>query len=744
MTDPFSLAAGSFAVLGVAGEICRSVKELYTFLEGIKSAPREIQQLKAQLLDLDVIVADVKDYWAESQAQSGSGQHVVVPTFISSLDGFKTELEVLRSSLKLNSAGKPDIGERIKWVLLKEQKIVQSMQRLESHKTTLIAALTIVGRRNDVVLHREIGALKTELEGLLLKREATPKRIFQVPSTSSDFFTGRKKELNFIEQTLAKPSTVQHRAVIWGCAGAGKTQLALAYAYRHEKDYDAVFWVSASSSDAMQRSFAGLSRHLVLPEGDDPDLDQSPSSQQKAVMAVMTWLRQKSSWLLIIDNADNLKEINIKSYFPTTTQGHIIITSRNRQSIAFGLGIELGEMDAEEAKELLLARAGLDSPDQEDQFEAASIVKSLGYLALAIDHAGAYIQSVCGTLEDYHEQFKNNRAETLKDKPAVSTYEESVFRTFEISYEKIQERNPVAASLLLILCFLDQECADESLMVTTAGEVIDILRPHLSDKVKYNAALRELLEFSLIRRKTEGCTRLLTLHPLIHHWCRDRLSPQDQRRWRLKIAICLIVAAVQDKKKHLTLVPHVMYIIRLWMATPSEEDEEDDVKSFCHKVAILICFFYTAWYHQGSMLELSRIGTRVARCLSNTAAEHGLSLLVAMSDFQAIAADYVRMADSAEAIRMAFLEEWLSEPAREILASVRDGNTSYNLPTTLAETFKHVQSDDSEMLAEFLEVVSRQAASQKKWDEALLLARYSELPYEKGGVPITSMQQHSC
>jgi hypothetical protein len=126
----------------------------------------------------------------------------------------------------------------------------------------------------------------------------------------------------------------------------------------------------------------------------------------KAVTAVMTSLQQNNNWLLIIDNADDLKTVNIKCYFPATTRGAIIITSRNRQAASFGTGIELGEMHPMEAKALLLARAGVEAPNEEDDTEAASIVKLLGYLALAIDHAGAYIQSVCGTLEDYMNNSK--------------------------------------------------------------------------------------------------------------------------------------------------------------------------------------------------------------------------------------------------------------------------------------------------------------------------------------------------
>jgi hypothetical protein len=113
-------------------------------------------------------------------------------------------------------------------------------QRLESHKATLIAALTVVGRRNDVVLHRNIGVMRGQLDGLMLKQDEgnkVPRRIFQLPSKLSDFFTGRDKELDLIEKILTEPNTtVQRRVVLWGYAGAGKTQTALSFALKHEKN----------------------------------------------------------------------------------------------------------------------------------------------------------------------------------------------------------------------------------------------------------------------------------------------------------------------------------------------------------------------------------------------------------------------------------------------------------------------------------------------------------------------------
>jgi GTPase SAR1 family protein len=101
------------------------------------------------------------------------------------------------------------------------------------------------------------------------------------------------------------PSSVR-RVVLWGCAGSGKTQLALKYAHEHSIACGPVFWVSASNRETLQKSFAKLRFYLGLPEGMEADLNNNTALQQKAIALVLAWFAQTEevNWLLVIDNAD--------------------------------------------------------------------------------------------------------------------------------------------------------------------------------------------------------------------------------------------------------------------------------------------------------------------------------------------------------------------------------------------------------------------------------------------------------
>lgn len=129
----------------------------------------------------------------------------------------------------------------------------------------------------------------------------------------------------------------------------------------------------------------------------------------------------------MIDNADKSDEVDIQSVIPPINKGNLIITSRNRQAAGLGTAIEIGEMDAEDAVALLFRRAAIHHPAPKEEITGAEIARSLGFLALAIEHAGAYVQSVGGNLQDYLQQFQNNRRDTLEKSPAFSMHKESVF-----------------------------------------------------------------------------------------------------------------------------------------------------------------------------------------------------------------------------------------------------------------------------------------------------------------------------
>ncbi len=122
---------------------------------------------------------------------------------------------------------------------------------------------------------------------------------WNVPFLRNPYFTGRKPLLSRLHSTLAADKTValsQTRAIS-GLGGIGKTQIAIEYAYRYAREYEAVLWVQADSHEVLVSDFARLAQTLELPDKEEKD-------QWRIVSAVKRWLQEHSAWLLILDNAD--------------------------------------------------------------------------------------------------------------------------------------------------------------------------------------------------------------------------------------------------------------------------------------------------------------------------------------------------------------------------------------------------------------------------------------------------------
>ncbi|KAL8999156.1 MAG: hypothetical protein Q9169_001935 [Polycauliona sp. 2 TL-2023] len=468
-------------------------------------------------------------------------------------------------------------------------------------------------------------------------RPSTPeKRVVRIPYLSNSHFIGREKELFCLQAHLADVSSnaEQRRVAVWGPGGAGKTQLVSTYAFRNQSRYSAVFWVNASSDTILRKDYADIAKHLDLglPSGEDP---------QTAINAVRDWFtdHKRGDWLLVIDNADNLKEVNIQPFIPPINKGHVIITSRNRETAELGTGIEIGEMEAEDAMALLFHKAAISHPTSTDELIGAEITHSLGYLALAIEHAGAYVHSAGGTLEEYLQQFQKNRRETLEESPAFSMHKESVFETFTMSFKAVVERSMAAARLLCFMGFLDTEGAREDLILSTDFTQI------VKDEKEFFKGLKVLISFSLIHVKIDAGKKSISLHPLVHYLCRARLNVENQWRWKLRVVIWLFEASVA-MKANMVYFPHVREQMQQMEEIKTLPADGRGRKRIYCCLALLQQHYEFAWQNQGAMAELHRYSETVMKVLEEDLEDQDHLSVVAMVTLVGIQADTLQFMSS--------------------------------------------------------------------------------------------------
>lgn len=198
-------------------------------------------------------------------------------------------------------------------------------------------------------------------------------------------------------------------------------------------------------------------------------------------------------------------------------------------------------MTPEEGALFLLRRANiiepqaqLDSVDETDLAQAIAISELLGNLPLALDQAGAYIEETASPLSDYINLYNTERAQLLKERGSFTVdHPESVVTTWQLSFEKISVTNPAAGDLLRFLAFLSPDAIPEEILTEGADVLGLALQSVVSRSFSLIATLRELLNYSLIRRNPN--TKTLAIHRLVQAVLKDEMDEPTQRLWAERV-----------------------------------------------------------------------------------------------------------------------------------------------------------------------------------------------------------------
>src|SRR5262249_20895239 len=137
--------------------------------------------------------------------------------------------------------------------------------------------------------------------------------------------------------------------------------------------------------------------------------------------AVKSWLQTHTSWLLILDNADDLTLV--REFIPAVFGGHVLLTTRAQTTGKFARRIEVETMPQDVGALFLLRRASRIAPDAQltdavgtEVVRAKEICKELGGLPLALDQAGAYMETSQCSLSDYQQRYSMRRMLLLKQR----------------------------------------------------------------------------------------------------------------------------------------------------------------------------------------------------------------------------------------------------------------------------------------------------------------------------------------
>jgi hypothetical protein len=378
-----------------------------------------------------------------------------------------------------------------------------------------------------------------EVEKLDMLAGAT-RSFFEVPAQRVSHFVNRPKILQRIGEAIEGSGVNPAVLVLTGVGGQGKTQLALEFCRKAAGDYKAIFWIDASSEVSTVRSFEKIVAKICEAGQEFAD---SPAKIAFVKETLRTW---PEPWLLVFDNYDSPQAFrNLTDFFPASygeAKNCILVTSRTALSERLGTCVKVDGLAEDEALELLTSRSP--AAQRSDMQEGKKIAKQLGYLALAIDQAAAYISIRQLPLSLFTEHYEKRKEFILKHTPdSLWEYRTrtgqngngsgenlSVLTTWELSFLQIQgndQEREELGNFLTQSAFLDPTSISEGLFsnffqvcTKAQGEYPSWMSPFLCDgswdSFQFQDAIIGLMNLSLIQTVSftnDGVH--FSLHPLI-------------------------------------------------------------------------------------------------------------------------------------------------------------------------------------------------------------------------------------
>ncbi|MFD8422276.1 FxSxx-COOH system tetratricopeptide repeat protein [Streptomyces sp. NPDC059466] len=351
-------------------------------------------------------------------------------------------------------------------------------------------------------------------------RSAQPRIWGNIPPRNPNF-TGRVDLLEQLSDRLRREGTTTVLPeAIHGMGGVGKTQLAIEYAYRHQSEYDIVWWIPAERPGQIGQALVELAQRLGLGTSAEANI------AGPAVREALREGRPYSRWLLIFDNADSPERV--RDYFPTGGSGTILVTSRNRRWSVVGPSLEVDVFTREESKQLLRRTSAYG--EELTDADANLLADALGDLPLALEQAAAWRAETGMPVSEYLRLFEHKRSELLEVSPPPD-YQLPVAAAWNVSLDHLETRSLTALRLLQLCSYFAPDPISRSIFSGLGGSSIDTeLDRALNDPMRLARAIREINRYSLAR--IDHRTNSIEMHRLVQAVLINRMTPEEQNRMR--------------------------------------------------------------------------------------------------------------------------------------------------------------------------------------------------------------------
>ena len=429
-------------------------------------------------------------------------------------------------------------------------------RRVAPANSVFIAGLsaTAAAERILELVNRPVGGMDAVLAGAPRYPGDEPDLVVNLPARNARF-TGREAGLRDVREQLRSGAAVvlfgTQAVALQGMGGVGKTQMAIEYGYRYRAAYDVVAWLNADTEESIEGSLRDLGDRLNLQS------EQSGADYTRAVVQELS--RDKRRWLLILDNADEPDAV--RNYLPHGP-GHVLITSRNMSWGEQTQPLQVDVFTRDESIDHLVQRVGTMT-----RHDADLVAEQLADLPIAVAAAAAWLAETATPVADYLDQIREEGPSAA----LIATTDRSIARTWDLSLNRLRDRDPAAYRLFQLCSVLAPEIP---LDLVYSDQMADHLKPYnpaVSERMLRGALVQQINRLALLRLDQRPASSgdserggQILIHRVVQNVVRDRMTEAQLAEARRQVHQVLAKARPDgevEEPKHWTrfrmLWPHL-------------------------------------------------------------------------------------------------------------------------------------------------------------------------------------------
>jgi tetratricopeptide (TPR) repeat protein len=176
-----------------------------------------------------------------------------------------------------------------------------------------------------------------------------------------------------------------------------------------------------------------------------------------------------------------------------------------------------------------------------ERHAAEELWEAMDGLPLALDQAGAYIEARQCRLIDYVDLYYSQRYILLQQRgEPLAVHPDAVATTWDLSFQRVEQKTPGAAELLRLCAFLSPEAIPEELITAGGVHFTSPVQDLAASSSLLNNAISTLRAYSLVQRDSEEQT--LSIHRLVQAVLQDKLEKTEQCIWAERAVLAVNAA----------------------------------------------------------------------------------------------------------------------------------------------------------------------------------------------------------